>query len=1074
MILDKINSNARKITNITRWSRGQEYYEIGNVYNLNIFIEGKYICIHSVVEGSKAYIDYKNELALNLENLALEDTSCTCDDYLKNKKTNGHPYMCKHLVATFLEAIYDIKQSKEEFPLETLHENIKNTETIDIIEKKSPQDMILESIEAEEKINLEVLIDISINQQYAKVEFKIGKNKMYVLKSLSDFVEARKFGSSITYGKDFKYEPKKHIFSSQDEAIASYIDEMVTINEQFKVLQKDKDQIELVEGKILNIIGDSLKRFLTTLGNKRIKIKIDDIIYEPNILYKDLPISFNIEDKNDKLVISSDENMPIPLNEKADVFFYNKDIYLPSINQYSSYKHFYKYLKEDNSIKFDKSKAQEVITKVIPKLEQVSLNVSIDENISKKIRKDLSTKIYLDRKKDLIILDLKFIYGNEKENKDYYIIRDVNKENNIKEVLDNLKFEEETDNKFVFVGSELDLYILLSDKIRELKEIGEVYYSDKFKYNILNPNINASINENKDRNYLEINFNIENVDEKEYKKILKAFKEKKRFYKLKNDTIIDLKDDKAQEFFKLLDTLVGDLTKDISSSKLKINNNKAIYLNELLKNDELEFISGKEYLKSIADKINTIDNIDIKVPKNLNATLRDYQIDGYKWLNTLNHYEFGGILADEMGLGKTIQTISFLLSKENKKSLIITPTSLVHNWKDEIENFAPSMKVLIMHGDKNQRIKLFKEISEVDVVLTTYSTLRNDFEYYEKMYFDYLVIDEAQNIKNPFAKNTECIKNINAGVRFALTGTPIENNLIELWSIFDFLMPGYLFNRRSFEEKFIKGDNKNIDELKKMINPFILRRLKKDVLEELPEKIEKKFFVEMNKSQKKAYTALVNDINKKRENEEFKQDKITIFSYLTKLRQLCLDPSILIEDYSGGSSKIDVCLELIKENINEGHKILLFSQFTSVLKNLGDRLDKENINYSYLDGSTSANKRISLVNEFNEGDKDKVFLISLKAGGTGLNLTSADIVIHFDPWWNPAIEDQATDRAHRFGQKNVVEVIKLIAKGTIEEKIIKLQDDKKDLIENIISGDMNNSSLLSSLCEEDINELFSL
>ncbi|MEO3216493.1 DEAD/DEAH box helicase, partial [Romboutsia sp. 1001216sp1] len=316
--------------------------------------------------------------------------------------------------------------------------------------------------------------------------------------------------------------------------------------------------------------------------------------------------------------------------------------------------------------------------------------------------------------------------------------------------------------------------------------------------------------------------------------------------------------------------------------------------------------------------------------------------------------------------------------------------------------------------------------------------------------------------------------NINAGVKFALTGTPIENNLIELWSIFDFLMPGYLFNRRSFEEKFIKGDNKNIDELKKMINPFILRRLKKDVLEELPEKIEKKFFVEMNKPQKKAYTALVNDINKKRENEEFKQDKITIFSYLTKLRQLCLDPSILIEDYSGGSSKIDVCLELIKENINEGHKILLFSQFTSVLKNLGDRLDKENINYSYLDGSTSANKRINLVNEFNEGDKNKVFLISLKAGGTGLNLTSADIVIHFDPWWNPAIEDQATDRAHRFGQKNVVEVIKIIAKGTIEEKIIKLQDDKKDLIENIISGDMNNSSLLSSLREEDINELFSL
>jgi SNF2 family DNA or RNA helicase len=382
------------------------------------------------------------------------------------------------------------------------------------------------------------------------------------------------------------------------------------------------------------------------------------------------------------------------------------------------------------------------------------------------------------------------------------------------------------------------------------------------------------------------------------------------------------------------------------------------------------------------------------------------------------------------------------------------------------------MKICVVHGNKNERVKNIESIDEYDVVLTTYGTLRNDEENYEKLHFDYCILDEGQNIKNPLAQSTKCVKNIKAKNKFVLTGTPLENNLIELWSIFDFIMPNYLYNSTFFKKKFIDNDSSTI-ELQKFIRPFMLRRLKKDVIRELPDKIEKNYYVELKKEQKKVYASYVKDIKEKMEAENFERDKITIFSYLTKLRQLCLDPSIVVDKYTGGSAKLEEALNLIEDNIANGHKILLFSQFTSVLNNISKELSENKIEHMYLDGSTKATKRSELVDEFNGSDKYKVFLISLKAGGTGLNLTSADIIIHFDPWWNPAVEDQATDRAHRIGQKNVVQVFKLISEGTIEERIINLQESKKELINGILESDYKSENALGSLSKEELIELFS-
>ena len=343
-------------------------------------------------------------------------------------------------------------------------------------------------------------------------------------------------------------------------------------------------------------------------------------------------------------------------------------------------------------------------------------------------------------------------------------------------------------------------------------------------------------------------------------------------------------------------------------------------------------------------------------------------------------------------------------------------------------------------------------------------------DFYENEVFDYCIIDEAQNIKNPKAQNTKVIKEINAKVKFALTGTPIENTIVELWSIFDFIMPGYLFDESSFKEKFMHRDEDELEELKILINPFILRRLKRDVISELPEKIEKKYYVQMTSDQRLAYKNYMKDVKLSIKNGE--EDKVTIFSYLTRLRQICLDPSLVDENYNGKNGKINTAIDIIEDIIESKYKILVFSQFTSVLKKLRKELIERGIESKYLDGTTVAKERISLVNEFNESKEAQVFLISLKAGGTGLNLTSAKFVMHMDPWWNPAIEDQATDRAHRIGQKNIVEVIKLIAKDTIEENIIKLQEDKREIINSVISDDSLNINNISKLTNEEILDLF--
>ena len=1061
-----------------RLCKGMRYYKDGLVLDIKSIVDRDYgsLDIYGKVMSESDINVYNTNLSFDIKNNELIYTECNCIDFQNNCDFNS-TYICKHIGSTFYkfaEAVEEKIKSKED------NKKITNFDEIDYSE------VLLREINKfvnnnKEKANLQVNItknEIARDIFYYEIDLKIGTKKYYVVKNIAELINARKNKKTISYGKEFKYDPDIHYFSDADERILNFIEEYVSLNEPFEREYSVHRVTNSVFGnnKTLFLPQSALRRFLNNINGKHITFtnNIETLYLE--VLEEDLPIKFNIREENGEIKICEDKELPQSMTYKGDVYLYDNKIYLPSEKQIKYYKCINEILRKEESISFKDKKKQEVFNKVIPVLEIISSDINIEESLSENIVKDkVKLEVYFDRERNKTWAEVKAIYGDISFNvlkgpkDDEYVIRSLTEEGEVEKELNDISFYRNK-NQFIFNGDDEKLFELLSNELASLKEKATIFYSDRFKERrIYGANsLNASISEGKG-NYLEFTFNIENINEDEYKKIINAFKDNRKFFKLKDESFIDLRDEEVIRLFNLIDNLSEESS--VKSNEIKIHKSKAVFLSESIKDDNLSFIHGNDIINHIASKIVNLEDINYEIPEDLNATLRDYQLTGFKWLKTLSHYEFGGILADEMGLGKTLQTIAFLLSEKGKKSIIVTPTSLIYNWRSEFEKFAPNMKVKIIHGNREERIFTKEEVKEFDVLITTYGTLRNDYDLYNDINFDFCIIDEAQNIKNPLSQSSEVVKELNAKVKFALTGTPIENNLLELWSLFDYILPGYLYSKKKFQDKFMKRD-KGIKELKKLIRPFILRRLKNDVMSELPDKIEKRFLIEMTKEQKKVYKSYVDDIKIKMKERDFTKDKITIFSYLTKLRQLTLDPAILVEGYKGGSGKIDVTVELIEEFIKDNHKILLFSQFTSVLDSMKKILEAEGIEYFYLDGSTKASERVQLVNEFNNSDNIKVFLISLKAGGTGLNLTSADVVIHFDPWWNPAIEDQATDRAHRFGQKNVVEVIKLIAKGSIEEKIIKLQESKKEIINEIMSGNYTNESFLSSLSEEEIKELF--
>ena len=1046
--LDRLEHNLYKLSNIKVIRNAEIELNNNNVSILSIReddCEENLIHIFAKCEGERP--TKRIHIAIDTKESQIVFYNCSCKDMYHSEE------MCKHIVATILLYISETRKAEEE--KEILCDNM-GVNLINYIKYfHSPK----------ENIKLEVFIDKYANSNTYDISFKIGQNRMYVLKNIMDFVYARLNNEELHFGKGFTYLPARQKFNKVDEEICKYIEEFTII-----ALRAKYNREAILKDKYMYISAIGLRKFLEISTGKEVILNDEKFI----VVKEDIPIKFKLDKSDDKYILKIDSKDIFCLTPREDVYLFDGKIYLPSEHQINILSPILQFINEYNVVEFKEENKSELFNQVVSQIEACGNEVILDKNIDNIINEQLNTTFKLDYKRKKLILDVDLKYGNEvlkfynqSEMKEKIVIRDNNKEQEILDMLDQLKFEY-SNNEFIFKGNEEAFYNFIKEDYKKLEAFGDIYYSDRLKEKkvYINPKITAGINVS-NNDYLEFKFQIEDINPSEYKNILEALTEKRKYYKLNGGSFIDLENEELSNFLMLVDSMDS----KNKNGKINIGRNKAIVLNDYIKDKKLKFIEGTEIIEDISKKLSELKKIKFKVPKNLNAELRKYQVTGLNWFKNLSYLGFGGILADEMGLGKTIQTIAFLLSEKNKRTLIVAPTSLIYNWKNEFNKFAPSMKVGVVHGLKNHRTEILKSFKSYDVILTTYGTLRNDEEEYKLINFDYCILDEGQNIKNPLSQNTTTVKNIHAKSRFVLTGTPIENNLIELWSIFDFLMPGYLDSVHNFKNRFVNKNN-SVIELQKYIKPFMLRRLKKDVIKELPEKIEKNYYVELAKEQKKLYISYINEIKEKMECDEFKDDKITIFSYLTKLRQLCLDPSVIYDNYKGKNSKSDELISILHDYIGDNHKILVFSQFTSVLKNISNKLNEEKINHIYLDGSVNASKRLKLVEDFNENKDIKVFLISLKAGGTGLNLTSADIVIHFDPWWNPAVEEQATDRAHRMGQKNVVQVIKLISEGTIEEKIINMQEEKKKLINDVIDSSYISENALRSLSSDELKALF--
>lgn len=1019
---------------------GKDIYKNRLVSNLTSKKINDIYHIYSRVTEEDNSKTYSCHIKYNLKTEKVLGATCTCSTYEEFSK-HKHNYICKHIVASifyfYIVAKNKIKKIAKENPTTS-----RNKENKVGFEKKL--------------LNLDLDIKRSDTNEF-DVQIRIGENNTYLVPKISEFLKCKEVKGHLRINGEFLYNSTSMIFSEQDERLLNYI-------------HMNLNNFKVVEGKTLRISEAYIEDLLKLISdNKNVKLNYNYINYESYIIKDDIPLSFTVKLDLNKIILTTKKKLPIPLNDNFTVFLNDRKIYLPTENQVKNYRVIYSKLKQEGKIEYPKNEAS--IVSLFKLLSNISNDILLGDGI-----KHLCRNCY----------KIKSLFKNEnneikcKVTIDYFgkIINILDK--NVECFLRDNYFEEEIAMKleryrfikkgteFIFIGDDEERYDFFTNGIQFFKSFSRLEFSKSFnEASLIGSSDIHAIFEGEGEN-LTFKYDIDGIDYSEYAKILQSLNEDRDFYKTKKGRILDLRDLGINNFFNIIDNLI--YSEEIYDGTLDVDKSKALFIEDSIKNNNLIFIRGAEVLNVISKKLESRAIEEVNGIEGLNGVLRSYQLIGVNYLLSLSEMNFGGILADEMGLGKTIQIIAFLLYKKGKKSLVVTPTSLIYNWKEEFEKFAPDLKIGIIHGSKSSRNKILENKDEYDILITTYGTIKNDIDFYKSEVFDYCIIDEAQNIKNPKAQNTKVIKEIKAKVKFALTGTPIENSLVELWSIFDFIMPGYLFDEKKFKQKFVNRSEREIDELKSLINPFILRRLKRDVITELPEKIEKKYYVPMTTEQKLAYKNYMKEVKLKLKTGE--DDNITIFSYLTRLRQICQDPILVNKDYTGDSGKLNVALEIIEEVIKEDNKILVFSQFTSVLKKIEEELNKRNIVSKYLDGSTRAKERIRLVSDFNESKESGVFLISLKAGGTGLNLTSAKFVMHMDPWWNPAIEDQATDRAHRIGQKNVVEVIKLIAKDTIEEKVVQLQEEKREIINSVMSDDSLNINNISKLTNEEILELF--
>ncbi|CAM3229750.1 DEAD/DEAH box helicase [Paenibacillus taichungensis] len=948
------------------------------------------------------------------------------------------------------------------------------------------------------------------------LELKVGNKRLYVVQKVKQFLNCIENGEPMSFTKLFFYDPSMHYFRPQDQAILSMLIRMRQSEEAYR--ESISGYLGATDGRDILIAPLVWKPLLDLLLQADSRMEGTGLANGPLTLGEGaLPLFYRIaQGTNEGYQLEISGLRELILLPAYDAAVVEGQLHMLEPMQMRSLEDLSRALTSygiKESIDISAQQVDEFVQHVVPELRTLG-HLSIDSQVRERIAEpELAPKLYIDFYRERITARLEFDYGVmvinplaeyliDEEEKKVILVRDRHAERNLIDRLDRSFLERDGS---VWASEREDaVYDVMYHLLPELEKQVDIYIPNAVKAMVQSyptpPKVRADLGKGLD--WLEISFEMEGVDELELQEIMRSIVEKKPYFRLRSGVFVSLENEGADSFAHMADSL-GLASGDIKGSHIRMPAVRAL---QLPGRDEVSgHVKWGGSLKRFLDDLRDPERMDFALPDALDPVLRDYQASGYQWLRTLAFYRFGGILADDMGLGKTLQSIAYIAAelKEKPKQhninpgdashtvdegtfesnipdelqvgllhqqpayppvLVVAPASLTYNWANEFARFAPHLRVLIAAGQKDERASMLAGMDDADVIVTSYPLLRRDLDTYLGRTFHTLILDEAQAIKNSSSQTAQAVKQIQAPRRFALTGTPVENSLDELWSIFEAVFPGLFPSYRRFRDL-------PPERIARMVRPFILRRLKKDVLEELPDRIETVQRSELKDEQKKLYAAylsqLQDETSKDMEENGFQKNRIKILAGITRLRQLCCHPALFVEGYQGDSGKMEQLLETVEDCLAAGKRILIFSQFASMLNLIRQTLAAQGRDLFYMDGQTPAQSRVEMCRRFNEGEAE-LFLISLKAGGTGLNLTGADTVILYDLWWNPAVEEQAIGRAHRMGQKQVVQVIRLVTEGTIEEKILELQQRKKDLIAEVIEPGDRGSTTLS---EQDIREL---
>lgn len=1017
---------------------------------------------------------------------------CTCPSLQSYDK------YCKHIAAVLI-GIQEV-QRKGIFPIQPLEPKSGTENRVSDIDhqlanrmlgifsyKPSQQTRTGEYFDTRTPLDVEFtckLVPYGYRKFMFGIEMKVGPKRLYIVQKIREFLERMDRAEAFEFSKHFTYDPALHSFQKENHAV---LRQLIQIYHNEKMYRETSTvhsgQSSHQAGERMLLIPPYAWGALLPLLCEAPNVKLvhGDHTFDGIHLSDDpIPLSFEFDQtpaENYQLEVAGLDKMTVM--ESYGVALYEgkllqlqgdagKRLSELKLMLETSLKH---------QIQIPPQQMESFMVSVVPGLKKLG-SVRIAQTVSDRIvQTQLNAKLYLDRVKDRLLAGLEFQYGdiviNPLEESDRnrgterILMRDVEQENRILELMEQSSFAK-TEAGYFMENEEAE-YDFLYHVVPQLEKHAKVYATSSVKIRLhtghASPKVSVDVDEK--TNWLEFRFEMDGIPESQIREVLKSVEEKRKYFRLPNGSLLPLEGPEFQEIGQFMSD-IGIQKADFKAANIRIPAVRGLSMLDSQKHGHAVKL-GKSF-RRLLENMRNPDHLDFPVPESLAPVLRDYQKYGYQWMKTLAYYRFGGILADDMGLGKTLQSIAFIVSilteirHQKLPALIVCPASLVYNWHNELKKFAPQIRAAIADGNKVQRNRVLEDAGQADVIITSYPLLRRDVDLYAEQPFHTLIVDEAQYFKNYTTQTAQAVKELQAQYRFALTGTPVENRLEELWSIFDAVFPELFSGRKAFHDL-------TREQVAKRVRPFLLRRLKTEVLKELPEKIESLQASELLPEQKKLYVAYLAKLQQETlehlNDEGFQKNRIKILAGLTRLRQLCCHPALFVEDYSGSSAKLDQLLEILEECRRAGRRTLVFSQFTEMLGLISKELGYQGAPFFYLDGKTPAAERVELCNRFNEGERD-LFLISLKAGGTGLNLTGADTVILYDLWWNPAVEQQATDRAHRIGQKKVVQVIRLITQGTVEDKMYELQQKKKNLIEEVVQP---GQEALSTLTEQEIREI---